>query len=393
MKKTTTTAALNRAEIFRAAWTMTRAALEKWPEADRRATFAAALRLAWEDARSSAAQEAQQAPREEAQQEPAQPETLQEFYALPGEAQLDLLRKFASRCPSYAARAVKITEDPETGEKIKTPAPAAWADWMIPRSAGGMELEPWEAALDTIAAEAWTRLDRQPEDLPLGILLARAARAACQRLSNQYRDKPSRSAADAASLDDPDFSLAAHLPSPEPAAVLRESVRTAARSEQDLAILDLAAQGYNRIEIGCALGITRQAVEKHLKKMKTRLDDAKTEQAANELDSAVMAAAGVKAPRAQTWTPDNASSGSSTGSSNAAALYSGSTPAPQGRPQAAQEQPQAEPMTRSTGSSAAALDAAQAAETAAETARREAVATRSLAKLAARQARSAARSR
>jgi len=415
MKKTTT-AALNRAEIFRAAWTMTRAALEKWPEADRRATFAAALRLAWEDARSSAAQEAQQAPREEAQQEPAQPETLQEFYALPGEAQLDLLRKFASRCPSYAARAVKITEDPETGEKIKTPAPAAWADWMIPRSAGGMELEPWEAALDTIAAEAWTRLDRQPEDLPLGILLARAARAACQRLSNQYRDKPSRSAADAASLDDPDFSLAAHLPSPEPAALNRAEIESYARSPEDLFTVKMTAAGYSHIEIAggakdrpqqlaavaavmdldpqqmkTGLGVSRQAVEKRLEKMQRR----RSAEARNI--EAWMSGDDLKKPeprqRPRIWSPDNASSNPGTVSTAAAALHTGSKPAPKGRPQAAQERPQAEPMTRSTGSSAAAQDAAKAAETAAETARREAVATRSLAKLAARQARSAARSR
>ncbi len=375
---------MTRREIMTRAHEMTAAALEKWPDADRRATFAAALRLAWADAR--------------------QPQTLEQFRSLPGEKQFEILRKFAARCPAYAARAVKRIEDPETGEQIKVPAPAAWADWMIQRSAGGLELEPWTVAVDTVAAEAFIGLDRQPEDLPLGIILARAVKAACMRLSRVYRDAPNNrkrsrtqdgtgAILDPVSLDDPDYRSAASYPGPEPAAIVRESISTAARDNLDITILSMKSDGYTLEEIGAFIGMTHPAVIKRLKKMKTRLDDVKTEQAANDLDAAVMAAAGGKYRRPRTWTPDNASSGSTGSSSPAAALYSGSKPAPQDRPQAAQERPQAEPLTRSTGSAAAAQDAAQAAETAAEAARREAVATRSLAKLAARQARSAARSR
>ena len=161
---------LSRAEILRRAWTLQRKTVEKYPDADKRGTFALCLREAWEDAR--------------------QPQTLDQFRSLPGEKQLEILRKFAARCPSYAARAVKITEDPETGEKIKVPAPAAWAQWMQPRSAGGLELEPWAVAVDTVAAEAYIGLDRQPEGLPLVIILARAVKAACMRLSRVYRDAP-----------------------------------------------------------------------------------------------------------------------------------------------------------------------------------------------------------
>lgn len=463
---------MKKSEIMTRAHAWTRETVAAYPGSNYRATLAAALRELWietrtETARNLAAvrltlaallqhaedvtaartpapaaaadpeaarraQEAQQAAEEAAQEDAArqqaaqqQPETLQEFFAAPGEKQLDMIRRLATRCPDRAMNRTRAAVDTETGERLynengealREYVAGTWAAWMTPRKRGGLGLVPFGEAVEEVTAEAWMILQRINPDPaaqeaaqgiewgrkkplkvkdgePLGLTLARACDLACYHLDRQHRDRPGYYAKDPASLDDPDFSLAAHLPSPEPVAVLRESVRTAARSEQDLAILDLAAQGYNRVEIGRALEITRQAVEKHLKKMKTRLDDAKTEQAANELDAAVMAAAGVKAPRARTWTPDNAGSGSSTGSSSAAAaLYSGSTPAPQGRPQAAQERPQAEPMTRSTGSSAAALDAAQAAETAAETARREAVATRSLAKLAARQARSAARSR
>lgn len=411
----TLAALLQHAEDVTAARTPAPAAAAD-PEAARRAEEARA--------EAEAAQKEYEA-RKAAEAEQQQPQTLGEFFAAPGEMQLDMIRRLATRCPDRAMNRTRAAVDPETGERLYNEngeqmrefIRQTWAAWMTPKKRGGLGLVPFGEAVEEVTAEAWMILQRINPDPaaqeaaegiewgrkkplkvkdgePLGLTLARACDLACYHLDRQHRDRPGFYAADPASLDDPDFHLAAHLPSPEPAAVIRESVRTAARSEQDLAILDLAAQGYNRIEIGRALGITRQAVEKHLKKMKTRLDDAKTEQAANELDAAVMQAAGVSAPRARTWTPDNAGSGSSTGSSTAAAaLYSGSKPAPQDRPQTAQERPQAEPMTRSTGSSAAAQDAAQAAETAAEAARREAVAIRSLAKLAARQARSAARSR
>lgn len=462
---------MTRSEMMTRAHAWTRETVAAYPGSSYRATLAAALRELWtetrtetarslgiirltvaavlqhaadvtgsrtpapyENAESDAArraEEARQAAEEAAQEDAArqqaaqqQPQTLEEFFTAPGEHQIDMIRRLATRCPDRAMNRTRAAVDPETGERLynengeqmRAFIRQTWAAWMTPRKRGGLGLVPFAEAVEEVTAEAWMILQRINPDPaaqeaadgidwgrkkplkvkdgePLGLTIARAADLACYHLDRQHRDRPGFYASDPASLDDPDFSLNAHLPSPEPVAVMRESIRTAARSESDLAILDLAAQGYNRIEIGRALGITRQAVEKHLKKMKTRLDDAKTEQAANELDSAVMEAAGVRRPARKTWTPDNAGSGSSTGSSSAAALYSGSTPAPQGRPQAAQERPQAEPMTRSTGSSSAAQEAQEAAQTAAEAARREAVATRSLAKLAARQARSAARSR
>lgn len=462
---------MTRNEMMTRAHAWTRETVAAYPGSSYRATLAAALRELWTETRTETArnlaavrltlaallqhaedvtaartpapaaaadpeaarraQEAQQAAEEAAQEDAArqqaaqqQPQTLGEFFAAPGELQLQMIRRLATRCPDRAMNRTRAAVDTETGERLynengealREYVAGTWAAWMTPRKRGGLGLVPFGEAVEEVTAEAWMILQRINPDPaaqeaaqgiewgrkkplkvkdgePLGLTLARAADLACYHLDRQHRDRPGYCAKDPASLDDPDFSLAAHLPSPEPVAVLRESIRTAARSEQELAILDLAAQGYNRVEIGRALGITRQAVEKHLRKMKDRLQDARTEQAANELDAAVMAAAGVRAPRARTWTPDNASSRPGSGSSPAAALYSGSTPAPQGRPQAAQERPQAVTVTRSTGSAAAAQDAAQAAETAAETARREAVATRSLAKLAARQARSAARSR
>lgn len=488
---------MKKSEIMTRAHAWTRETVAAYPGSNYRATLAAALRELWsetrtETARSLAAvrltiaallqhaedvtaartpapaaaadpeaarraQEAQQAAEEAAREDEArqqaaqqQPQTLEEFFAAPGELQLQMIRRLATRCPDRAMNRTRAAVDPETGERLYNEngeqmrefIRQTWAAWMTPRKRGGLGLVPFGEAVEEVTAEAWMILQRINPDPdaqeaakgiewgrkkplkvkdgePLGLTLARAADLACYHLDRQHRDRPGFYAADPASLDDPDFSLAAHLPSPEPAALNRAELESYARSPEDLFTVKMIAAGYNHLEIAggakdrpaqlaavaavmdldpqqmkTGLGVSRQAVEKKIKKMTARRERARLEEAADALDAAVMAAAGVSAPRARTWTPDNASSGSSTGSSAAAAaLYSGSTPAPQGRPQAAQERPQAEPMTRSTGSSAAALDAAQAAETAAETARREAIATRSLAKLAARQARSAARSR
>ncbi len=424
----------NRREMMKKAHEMTRAARETWPGIDYRATLAAALRELWAETQTETArnlgiirltiaailqhaedvtaartpapaaaadpeaarraQEARQAAEEAAQEDAArqqaaqqQPQTLEEFFAAPGELQLDMIRRMATRCPDRAMNRTRAAVDEdgsriynEDGEQMRAFVSSTWAAWMTPRKRGGLGLVPFAEAVEEVTAEAWMILQRINPDPaaqeaaagitwgakkplkvedgePLGITLAHAADLACKRLDRQHRDKPTRAKADPASLDDPDFNLAAHLPSPEPAALNRESIRTAARSESDLAILDLAAQGYNRVEIGRALGITRQAVEKHLKKMQTRLQDAKTEQAANDLDAAVMAAAGVRRPSRKTWTPDNAGSGSSTGSSAvAAALYSAAA--------AAQEDPEDAARRRADIAALAAANAAALAETA-----------------------------
>ena len=349
---------MTKSEMMTRAHEMTRAC--RRPGDDYRATLGLCLRAAWEEARSeqarsaaavrltvaavlqaaedattrraadtAAAARAVTGEQEQARQE-QQPETLSDFLRLPGEAQLDMLRKFAGRCPGYAARAVKRMQDPETGETVTVPAPAAWADWMTPRSKGGLELEPWEIAVDTVAAEAWTRLDKQPEDLPLPIILARACRAACIRLSRVYRDAPtnrSRSKTqdgtgairDAVSLDDPDYSSAARYPSPETAACERDAIRAAAHDEADFTILDLRAQGYTLQTIAARLGISHPAVIKRLRRMQDRMQDERTRADADALDAAVMAAAGVRQPRRPEWRPDNASSAPGTGSAAAPA--------------------------------------------------------------------------
>lgn len=315
---------MTKSEMMTRAHAWTRETVAAYPGSSYRATLAAALRELWKDTRSEDARSAsaraccaEQQTGSEQQQE-QEPATLAKFLQQPGEVQLETLRKFAGRCPGYAARQVKTITDPETGETVKVPAPAAWADWMIPRSKGGLELESWSVAVDTIAAEAWTRLDKQPEDLPLQIILARAARAACMRLSKVYRDAPnnrsrskrqdgSGTIIDAVSLDDPDYKSAASYPGPESAAIVRESIRTAARDDRDLMILDYRAQGYTLEAIADKLGVTHPAVIKRLRKMQERMEDARMEDDANRLDAAVMAAAGMNRKPRREYRPDNAS--------------------------------------------------------------------------------------
>jgi len=345
---------MTKSEMMIRAHAWTRETVAAYPGSSYRATLAAALHELWkdirsEDARSAAAVRltvaavlqaaedavtrrsadadaaaraccAEQQTGSEQQQQEQEPATLAEFLQQPGEVQLETLRKFAARCPGYAARQVKKTTDPETGETVTVPAPAAWADWMIPRSKGGLELEPWAVAVDTIAAEAWTRLATSEDDgNPLAWILARACRAACVRLSKVYRDAPnnrsrskrqdgSGTIIDAVSLDDPDYSAAAHFPGPESAAVTREAIRQAANDPRDFAVLDLRSQGQTLQQIAARLGISHPAVLKRLRRMKERMEDAKTEQAANDLDAAVMAAAGQSYRPRKSWRPDNASS-------------------------------------------------------------------------------------
>lgn len=333
---TTSAAALDRAAILRAAHDMTWKARETWPGIDYRATLAAALREAWTDARTGAAQQAQQQP-----QQP-QPETLAEFYAAPGEVQYEMLRSAAAKVPSRASKKTRpITGpdgepviDPRTGKALREFVPMPrWVRWMMPESEGGLELCPWGEALDTIAAEAYTGLERINPDLPIHVILARATDYAAERLARMYQQKPAKGrAADSLdTLEDPDYFGGASYASPEAAALERDAIRSYCRSAEDLAAVKMAAAGYNHIEtaggvrrmtradlaaaavldldpetIRSGLGVTRQAVEKRLDKIaRRRSEDRQTVEAWLRGDD-------LEKPqprqRPREWRPDNASS-------------------------------------------------------------------------------------
>lgn len=290
---------MTRAQIMTAAHGMTRAALARHPDDDRRAVMSAALREAWNDARS--------------------PQTLEQFLALPDWAQAAEMKKFAVRCPEYAARAVRAVKDPETGETLRdertgkpvtVPAPASWAQWMIPRAKGGMELEPWKKAIDTIISEMWIGIARQPDDIPLRFILARAARAACVRLSRQYRDAPRQQ--DGSINDpvpyDPAYHAGTSYPSPEAAILTREAIRTAAKDDIDITILDQLAQGRTLDEAGEAVGMSKTAVIKRRAHMEDRYHYMSDDACNRWLKGDDMTLPAEEEKRPRQWLPDNAAS-------------------------------------------------------------------------------------
>lgn len=137
----------------------------------------------------------------------------------------------------------------------------------------------------TVAADAWTRvgaaLDRneaQDAPAPLAVILYRAAAQAAHSIS---RAEQRHARAISATIDDDGAerwqidteggaACDAVAPSPESAAIIRESVESVARDQSDRVILTMTAKGYTVEEIGAALMMSHQAVSKRLRAMRER---------------------------------------------------------------------------------------------------------------------------
>lgn len=293
---------MTKSEMMTRAHKMTRAARAKWPEADYRATLAAALRILWNE-----------------------PDTLKDFLAQPSEKVLDYLTRAAAKCPKWAAQQTRPALDPETGapllnpetgKPVRVPCPGKWAEWMTPASAGGLERETWRDAVQMIAAEAWIILQDYPGDMPAVDAVCKAARAACKRLDRQTVDKPSRRRDDSPSLDDPDFNrrLTTRREDPETVAIQRAELDAYCRDAEDRLTVAALAYGLNQTETAAYVtsrsghSVKQAAIARRLGRMRDRRSAAAVEQAANELDAAVMAAAGSSYRRSPEWRPDGASS-------------------------------------------------------------------------------------
>lgn len=151
-------------------------------------------------------------------------DTLADFFRLPPETQQRILRALAGKVPMEQSR--RTVKDPETGE-IK-PA-VSRVLWMEPRSRGGLELVPWSEALDMIANQTWidarTHADHpRPEDPAPGIILARLAGNAAQRIGRIVRGGSSRHPGADPLPEDNTFRAAWTGPSPE-AVILREDIQ------------------------------------------------------------------------------------------------------------------------------------------------------------------------
>lgn len=137
----------------------------------------------------------------------------------------------------------------------------------------------------TVAADAWTRIpaalarnETQEDPAPLSVILYRAAAQAAHSIS---RAEQRHARAISATIDDDGAErwqidteagtdCDAIAPSPEAAAILRESVESVARDQSDRVILTMTAKGYTVEEIGAALMMSHQAVSKRLRAMRER---------------------------------------------------------------------------------------------------------------------------
>lgn len=137
----------------------------------------------------------------------------------------------------------------------------------------------------TVAADAWTRmgaaLDRneaQDAPAPLAVILYRAAAQAAHSIS---RAEQRHARAISATIDDDGAErwqidteagtdCDAIAPSPEAAAILRESVESVARDQVDRVALTMTARGYTTAEIAASLMVDRSTISRRLYAMRDR---------------------------------------------------------------------------------------------------------------------------
>lgn len=251
---------MTKSEIMSRAHKMTRAARAKWPDADYRATLAAALRIAWKDSK--------------------EPQTVAELLQCPPEKLYHYLRRAAAKCPRWAEQQTRPlldddgepVTDPETGKPIRVSCPGTWAKWMQPASAGGLARESWEDAVTMVANEAYTIIIDMPADMDSRTACRKAAVKACQRLNRQTVDKPSRRMDDPSSLDDPDFNrtMTTRRDDPELVALARAALEAAPADDADKIIINGIADGMKQKELAARLGMSQGAVARRLGRIRAR---------------------------------------------------------------------------------------------------------------------------
>ena len=256
-----------------------------------------ALKMAWEESRM--------------------PQTVRDLLACPPDKLYDYLRRSASRCPYWAeiqTRPVMIdgqpARDPKTGKRLRQSCPGSWALWMVPASKGGLGREVWEDAVIMVANEAYTIIIDLPADMDSREACRKAATKACQRLNRQTIDKPSRRLDDPASLDDPDFNrrLTTRREDPETVTAQRAEIRDYVGDKTDKIIINGLLDGLTQAAIAEKAGISQGMVSRRLRAIRDRRAADDMAQQANDLDAAVLRAAGMSYKRRPAWRPDGASS-------------------------------------------------------------------------------------
>ena len=230
--------------IFTRAHALTRAALQ--PGDNYRVTFAAALRIAYEEARSSA----------RAQWDAKTPEE-----------QYDAL--LAMAWYEYGQRDARI--DRRTGEAL--PNVFTWVDPAAPAD-----------DIRAVAHEAYIRLlgyldDPRRAELPLARLMSRAVIISAQKISRaerrnptglKQRQNPDNPDGEPLEYIDAQSPTAERAPNPEAGAIIADSIERAAHDDTDRAIIAALAAGYSAREIGQRLGMSHTAINKRVRAIRER---------------------------------------------------------------------------------------------------------------------------
>lgn len=235
---------------------LTRAARAEYPAADYRATFAAALRIAWEEAsRASAAEE---------------------WSAMDGDAQYNALWRMTLHC----YKRDKASGQDADGQTIRQPV----FGWI-----------KTEDDLRAVAHEAFIRvcalLESAEDGEELRRILWKAVMRAARYIDRQERRNPSalRVVVDddgnERELIDTTSPTAEHIaPDPYTATAILDSIERAAKDAKDLTIMRALAAGYSARQIGDALGMSHTAINKRIAAFRTRYDEQQTSPAAAALD-------------------------------------------------------------------------------------------------------------
>lgn len=210
-----------------------------------------------------------------------------EWEAMPGENQLDFLKKAAAKMPDFLMSVPYIDENGERAFRLDK-----CVLWMVPESRGGQGLVPWKEAVETVSAEAWIilveRMEAYDGGKPLAIMVYDACKTAVRRLDRIYHDAPRTKrtkdgkqislyggAAGACEWNDMNAARAPHslawkAESPEAAYISREAVEELVHDENDKRIVNALERGFTQKEIAAAMGISQPAVAKRVKGMKAR---------------------------------------------------------------------------------------------------------------------------
>jgi hypothetical protein len=242
----TTTTTTTR-DIMTRAHEMTRETRREYPAADYRATFAAALRIVWEQAKAESTTARAQ------------------WDALDGTEQHDRLLKMA-----YHRARRNAAETNARGE------------YRANRYAWAKTADDYES----IVNDAWTRLpalldknDADESPRPLNIILARACDRAAQYIDRQEKRHANALRTTTATdsdgnetetqyIDDATATAERIAPNPETAAIITDALDRLCADDIDRAILAGMLYGFNMREIAAKIGKSAMYVSRHAAKIK-----------------------------------------------------------------------------------------------------------------------------